>query len=346
MFPIDVARMVRASAAYPSAPTFFGAGAYQSGIGSLSVPWPAGHQADDVGILLVHSNNQTISTPGTTNLIASGPGTGSAGGAGGTRRGLFWIRATSGAQANITVADSGNVTGAQLFVFRGCRKAGNPYEAHQGGLIGSTTAISMLATTYLTGINRGILGLLSHSRDLTGTANVSGWANTATTGMTEIGDASTASSNGGGLAAAYGVSNGQTTSERTTATLAAAASQEYSTLVLVPDGIPSGGFVPAAENASVTDNGTAEAVYTITAPGPVVWNWTSNTPTGLIASVATGGTASSITFELVQGTSDRSCLVQVTSGNYTWNIDMFQTGSGGGGVTTVGVGVGVAVTIP
>jgi hypothetical protein len=339
-FAIDMLRMRTATIPYPAAPTFFGAGAYNSASTAPSIAWPAGHQTDDVGFLLVHTNNQALpSTPTGCTLILGGTGAGTAAGVGGVRMYLFWIRATSGAMASISVADSGNITGAQLFVFRGCRKApGLPYEAAVINRTGAaTTAVSILATTALTGKNRTLLAVLAHARDLASTANLSGWANGSTSGMNEIGDTSVATSNGGGLAAAYGFITGQTTSGVTTATLAASVMQEYGHLLLVPDGIPAQGYNPVGQTTSVADNGVGQTTYTITASGPVVWNWTVSDATGFISSVANGGSASSITFSLSQGTSDRTSIVQVTSGDHTWNINMSQTGDGGGGVGGVGV---------
>ena len=61
-----------------------------SGTGDISVAVPSGVQEGDLLLLLVHSCNQSITTPsGWTELANSPQGTGSAGAAGGVRLGVF-----------------------------------------------------------------------------------------------------------------------------------------------------------------------------------------------------------------------------------------------------------------
>lgn len=86
-------------------------------------------------------------------------------------------------------------------------------------------------------------------------------------------------------------------------------------------------FTPAAGSYLVSDNGPGGfgATFTITATGPVVWYWsyTGNPPTSTVTS---GGTASSIKFDLGQGFNNRTSYITVTSEGKTWSLTLSTTG--------------------
>jgi hypothetical protein len=67
--------------------------------------------------------------------------------------------------------------------------------------------------------------------------------------------------------------------------------------------------------------------FQITASAPVVWNW-SVSGIGVTSDVATGGTASSISFNIASTRFDRTATVTVNSGGKTWTITMFAIGTG------------------
>lgn len=321
---------------FPAVPTYVGSSTYQSSSTTSSITWPA-HATNDVGILVVHTNNQAMpSVPTGCTLMNFTSGVGTSGAVGASRAYIYWIRATSGSMPAISIPDSGNITGAQMAVFRGCRSSGDPYEANQVTRQPSaTTAVSMVNSTNLTGKNRLLVSTVIHPRDLNSSTNISGWANTQTAGMTEAFDNSTLTSNGGGLALAYGTINGQTDYGSTTATLAASLAHEGVSFALVPNGIPASGITPDAGNyTSYNSQDVNNTSFTLTASGPIVWTWTkTGAATGFIASTASGGTASSITFSLFSASGAKSANVQVTVGNYTWNISLSVDGSGGGCMT-------------
>lgn len=114
----------------PQYPTLFGSSSNYAGAPSQNVAWPAGHATNDIGILLVATNNQALpATPtGCTAIYATG-GFGTAGAVGGIRLHAYWIRATSGSMPNIATGDSGNINVAKLLVFRGCRENGSPLDS-------------------------------------------------------------------------------------------------------------------------------------------------------------------------------------------------------------------------
>jgi hypothetical protein len=67
-----------------AAPTFVGASdVWAQGTGDITVVWPIGHQADDIGVLFVQTCAQTPATPAGWTLF-QGATTGTAGVAGST----------------------------------------------------------------------------------------------------------------------------------------------------------------------------------------------------------------------------------------------------------------------
>lgn len=94
-------------------------------------------------------------------------------------------------------------------------------------------------------------------------------------------------------------------------------------------------YTPAPGSYQVTDNSTLGigAQFTVSATASVVWTYTiSGAASG---SVASGGSASSITFSLNQGFNTRTSYVTLSSGGNTWTIALTATGPdpgfGGGG---------------
>ena len=125
-------------------PTFQAVGDVVASTGPLTVPWPAGHDVDDVGLLFVESANEAVSLTTANGFAAvTNQGTGTGGQATATRLSVFWCRATSAAQAAPVVADSGTRQTAFIMTFRGCIKTGNPWDVFAGNTAASTTAGSI-----------------------------------------------------------------------------------------------------------------------------------------------------------------------------------------------------------
>ena len=76
-----------------SIPTFVGIGAKADSTGAPAPEWPAGHQADDIGLMFVQTNAQNVAAPsGWTEVTNSPQSTGTAGALGATRLHVFWKR--------------------------------------------------------------------------------------------------------------------------------------------------------------------------------------------------------------------------------------------------------------
>ena len=109
-----------------AAPLFHSIGTVVRGSGAINVSW-GDHATDDIGVLLVESANQAVATPAGWTLIGN-VGTGTAGVALATAVYAFWKRATSAAEATVTVADSGTRQTGVIMVFRGCITSGSPID--------------------------------------------------------------------------------------------------------------------------------------------------------------------------------------------------------------------------
>lgn len=220
--------------------------AVSAGFGSgaaVNVPWPSGHQADDVGILVVETENQSIAAPSGWAEVASSPqGTGTGGTAGSTRLTVFWRRATSSSESDAALGDSGDHQIGALYVFRNVTPTGDPWDVTTGGVEASaTTTVTMTGVT--TSVDDTlILAIASFSTDISaGTPQMSGWTNATLASLVEIFEFSATVVNGGGMGVACGVLADAGASGTSTVTLATSSRSGWMTIALRPTAAGGGG---------------------------------------------------------------------------------------------------------
>lgn len=113
---------------------FQAAGTPVTSTGATSASWPS-HQANDVGVLVIASRNQTISTPsGWTQFSNSPQGTGTAGVELSSAVAMFWRRAAGAAESAASIADSGVYQTAGIITVRGCPPTGDPFDVTAGSV--------------------------------------------------------------------------------------------------------------------------------------------------------------------------------------------------------------------
>ena len=186
--------------------TYQAAGTVVSGTGAISPAWPA-HQAGDVALLIVETANQAVSlsTPaGFVEVTNSPRGTGTAGGTAATRLTVYWRRATSSAESNPTIADSGDHQIARILTFRGVIGSGDPWDVTVSDVASSASTFVSIPGTTATKDSILIVAIVANATD-TASAGTSGWTNLNLTGLTERIDNNTSSGNGGGFGVATGV---------------------------------------------------------------------------------------------------------------------------------------------
>lgn len=210
--------------------------ALQSGTSTLTVPWPLGHEIDDIALIVCESSNGetvTLTTPNGFAEVTNSPQDAS-----NTKLAAFWCRATSTSMASPITNDPGDHIDTHVYLIRGCHNSGNPWDVTAGDTGASSTAVTVPQVT--TTINRClILWISSHGTD--GSADeFSSWANTGSTRFEELDAISIIAGNGGGHGIAYGYKATPGATGTATATLVTASGQGRITIALKPTQ-PAGG---------------------------------------------------------------------------------------------------------
>jgi len=295
------------SPAYAAAPTFFAAGAFVSGTGSVNAAWPASHAINDLGLLIIQTNNQAVpATPaGWTAVLNSPQGIGTGGTGGSTRLTMFYRRATSAAEGVVATGDSGSVQAAMILVFRGVTTTGDPWDVTSGSTTTpASTAVSIPGGT-TTVPDTMVVAIVAHARDFNTTnTQVGTWANASLSGFTDLtaADNTTNAGNGGGFAAAYGVKAVAGAYAATTAVLANSSLQAKMSIALKPPPIMTLGNGTDPAGASLAPGGAAtmnDAFTFVTTEG-------SNQVTAVVVGLATGTAAG---LSLVEVTNDGGSTV-------------------------------------
>jgi hypothetical protein len=208
-----------------SAPSFVAGGAVVAGSSSIQLQWPEGHEADDIGILLCQTYNQTSGVlPTDCHMIYFPTGVNS-GGKLVTRLYALWIRATSDNMPPIAIADSGDHQLADLLVFRGCVATGSPIHKTAKDTASSSTSITVPGLT-TTVANAMIVAAVGCSNSADNDHGAAAWTNASLASIAEAVHAFTSVANRGGLLAAYGLKATAGAVSNTTATLSDAEVQE------------------------------------------------------------------------------------------------------------------------
>lgn len=205
---------------------------------ATSIDWPAGHQVNDIGILIVVSCNQAVSTPAGWNIINTPLGFG--GGAGAVRATeitAFWRRATSSSEATVTIADSGTMQVAVMNAFRGADLSGSPIEAIATDDTDALNPTVVPSTTTL-GRNRYVIGATSGGGDpaTTNQSNCAWTTNANLVNFVELADSAFngAGGTGGSVAVFGGAAITPTVVGTTSGTLVDAGNREHCIFALKP----------------------------------------------------------------------------------------------------------------
>lgn len=216
-------------------PTFVATGGFAGGINAQTPTWPA-HVTNDIGILLVESANEAAAAPtGWAECPSSPQGTGTAGTGTSTRLTAFWKRAASAAETDPTVADTGQHQMCLIATFRGCIETGSPFDVSAGNVEANdaATAVSIPGAT-TTVADCLVVLLLAGGADVSGSAQLSNWANADLANVLERDERWSTAGNGGGVAVATGEKAAAGAYGATTALLATGCVQGRISLALMP----------------------------------------------------------------------------------------------------------------
>lgn len=201
------------AAAGGSTPTYGAAGVGSGSGSSLVLSWPAGHASGDWAALPV-KNRGNDSQPATPSGWSVGVVLSTGSGSSDVRLTIFVRQATSGAEADVTIADTGNHQIGQIQTVSGATTA-----AQLGsGSTGNGTAVSLASGT-TGGANRLLMGFVANATDTT-VDQIAAWTNGNLTSLTDRGGIQSAAVAGGGIDVFTGEKAAAGAAGDTTATLA------------------------------------------------------------------------------------------------------------------------------
>lgn len=189
-------------------PTVNAIGSQFANAGAPTVPWPASHATNDIGLLLIQTNGQgsviDLTAAGWTQMPDSPQSVGTPGAAGAVSVSAWWRRALSGAEADVIINDSGDHQLGRMVLLRGCETAGNPWNASNGGTQGVTGTAYTLPGGATAKADSLIVQFVGHGID-TASSQFSGQANADLASFTVQNNSSGTQGNGGG----YSIITGQ-----------------------------------------------------------------------------------------------------------------------------------------
>jgi hypothetical protein len=215
-------------------PTWVSSGAVSGAVSAITPALPASLATDDILFLVVQTRSgQAVSVAnaagGTWNLI----GQPQDGQTPGNKLSLWWSR-YNGTQTAPTTSDSGDHQIGGIVAYRGCLTSGDPFEAMAQGNSGATADTTFTSTGLTTlGTDRRYVVFAGRTIDTAG-AHYSSWTNgDVANGSEDFDDGSTAGV-GGGVAIWSAEKAAAGAIGATTATVAAATSDVWVELALIP----------------------------------------------------------------------------------------------------------------
>ena len=236
-----LAEETRVQDALAAPPAYRSSGAFRAATGAITPPYPADMAADDVCLLAVESENQTISLTTANGFVQvptwSPQSAGSAATNPASRLALYWKR-TVGGDAAPVVADSGNHVTGRIHCFSGVLTSGNPWDTGAGGNDGAANDTSATVPGSTTTVADTLVVLItSTSNNATSTANCSAWTNADLANLTEQADNTNTAGLGGGHCMATGEKATAGSYATTTVTFSATSYKGAISLALKP-GVP------------------------------------------------------------------------------------------------------------
>jgi hypothetical protein len=199
-------------------PTVVAVGTTGTGTTTATPALPAGWAVDDIFIMPVETQNETVTPPAGWAAVSGGQvivATGTI-----TRLDVLWRRAVAGDTDPVITGPVDHVIG-RIIAVRGCM-SGNPWNvlAVATELAADTTVSIPGATTTVD--NCLVLAMFSTGTDIASTTHVTSWTNASLGSVTERMDDWTASGSGGGFGMATGTLVTKGAYSATTATVTTA----------------------------------------------------------------------------------------------------------------------------
>lgn len=171
---------------------------------ALNVPWPAGHSAGDLGFLVDEASGNSAAQTAPAGWVEVDDVRDVATIAGSRFR-VYWKRATSSSEANVTTYTSLDHQQAAIITFQDALASGDPINVQASDIkatISTTATMPSVATTVAFCL---ILWFCSRSDDSASTSHFGTPSNGATTGNDSTIEYGDTTGNGGGFVVAWGV---------------------------------------------------------------------------------------------------------------------------------------------
>jgi hypothetical protein len=226
------------------APTVVAVGNFHSNTAAIAPALPAGYQQYDVGLCVAQTSNQVLGIiPSGWAYVTGFPfGIGTAGAAGSTMLHVLWKRFASGTgEAAPNIGDSGDHQAARIYLLRGCKRTGNPWNVVSVTQTTTPAATSMPVPGATTTVpNCLVLAFGANGTDA-GAEQVTAWS-TDLASPELLDKVQTAQGWGGGVDILAGVRETTGTYGTTTFTLANASLQCRASVAFEPE--PGGTTTP------------------------------------------------------------------------------------------------------
>jgi hypothetical protein len=202
-----------------------------------TVTWPT-HAANDVALLIVQTDAEAsslVTAAGFVEVTGSPQTTGTAAATNAVALQVFWKRATGAAEANVTLADAGDHTFAQILTFTNVKTSGNPWNLTAGNVKAAASTNVQVTGFTTTTADCLIVAVIAGSVD-TATAQASAWtdANLATPATAEMADVADATGGGGSLSTGGGGLKLKGATGTVVVTVATASKNAYLLIALAP----------------------------------------------------------------------------------------------------------------
>jgi hypothetical protein len=183
-----------------SAPQFLAAGPVVSDSRKLTVAWPAGHRARDLGLLIVETGagDDTVTLTGWTHVVGS-PLVDVSGGSG-SKFQLLWKQAVTDSEPQVSIPDGGDHGLACIAVFRGGPLGGLPFSAVATATKTSASTLATLPSVGVSVPNTLVLLLCSRPNDNNSTSVYGEPVNGSLTQLAKRLEGGSSQGNGGGFA--------------------------------------------------------------------------------------------------------------------------------------------------
>jgi len=273
-------------------PPFKAAGTFTAGTGAITPPYPAAPNApvaDDIALLVCESENQAISLSSAQGFVELGAQANKAAGTAAvdpaSRLAVYWKRCV-GSDTAPTVADSGNHTTGQIYLYSGCIATGDPWDVYAEGNDGGANDLTGVVPGATTTVPDCLIVLISTSSyNATSTTEFSAWTNGDLANIVERGDNTNTAGYGGGHGLATGEKASAGAYGNTTVTLAHTSYKGAMSIALKP-------APPVVSGAAILSG-----AGTLAAIGAAIWKGVSAlVGSGVLAAVGSYILAGAVAF--------------------------------------------------